>query len=139
MEIRWLDKHELPKIHPFLVILNDGYNNRNHLETIDILQELNYLCVAAEENGETIGIIGVWPLFKHYAGKHLELDNVMVKPECRGQDIAPKMIEFIYQWGKENGYESMELNCYLKNTQGLDFWTKNEFEKLGMHMRKKIV
>ena len=63
----------------------------------------------------------------------------MVKPECRGQDIAPKMIEFIYQWGKENGYESMELNCYLKNTQGLDFWTKNEFEKLGMHMRKKIV
>ena len=138
LSIDWIPNKELSSIAELLASLNEGKNSNDMYPIIAELQKLNYLCVGVKTGGKLIGICGVWPLYKHYVGKHIEVDNVTIDKEYRNQRIGESMIAFVEKWAVSEGFKAIELNAYVKNEAAHRFWGKVGFKNLGSHMRRKL-
>lgn len=97
-----------------------------------------YKCIGVYDHDKLIGITGIWILNKFYNGKHIEPDNVMVMPEYRNQKIGEMMMDFVHNYGREQGCIVSELNAYITNEKGIRFWINQGYRILGFHFQKKL-
>ena len=102
------------------------------------MMQNNYQCLGVYDGEKLIGISGLWTLTKLYNGKHLEPDNVVISPEYRNKGIGELMMAWIDAYAKENNYETIELNAYIENTKGVEFWKKIGYHIRGHHFQKEI-
>jgi len=84
--------------------------------------ELGYECVGIYDRGVLVGICGLWTLVKYYVGKHLEPDNVFIKPKYRNKGLGEQLQVWLEQLAISRGCEAIELNCYVVNEAGCQFW-----------------
>ena len=89
---KWIEKDKLQEIVPLLLTINEGIDPLILAERLQAMAQSNYRCAGVFNGDELIGICGVWILFKHYVGKHIELDNVVLLPAYRGQGIGEEII-----------------------------------------------
>ncbi|MDA8896379.1 GNAT family N-acetyltransferase [Bacteroidia bacterium] len=138
LSIDWIPNKDLNSIAELLASLNEGKNTHDMHPIIAELQKRNYHCVGVKTEGKLIGICGVWPLYKHYVGKHIEVDNVTIDKGYRNLKIGESMIAFVEKWAVSEGFKAIELNAYVKNEAAHRFWGKVGFKNLGFHMRRKL-
>lgn len=136
--IRLLKTDELHTILPFLQMLNENTS----LATLEIrLKEMeanNYRCVGVYDADKLIGISGLWILTKHYVGKHIEPDNVIIHPDYRNKKIGEQLFKWIFDYAREQGCVASELNCYVHNHKGVRFWINQGYRIIGYHMQKLL-
>jgi GNAT superfamily N-acetyltransferase len=135
--IRWIERENLPVIIPLLEMINEGTDRDILKERLQAMAEANYQCVGVFEGKELIGICGVWILVKHYVGRHIELDNVVLLPAYRNMGIGEELISWIEAWAAQQGYVGGELNCYVNNSAAVKFWLNQGYKILGFHCQKK--
>jgi ribosomal protein S18 acetylase RimI-like enzyme len=100
--------------------------------------ERHYQCVGIYYQRKLVGVCGLWILTKYYSGRHLEPDNVYIKPEFRNLGIGTKLNEWLIAFARQNNCNAIELNCYNDNNQGQTFWETNNFQVIGLHYSKKV-
>lgn len=136
--IRLLNTDELHTILPFLQMLNENTS----LATLEIrLKEMEankYRCVGVYDADKLIGISGLWILTKHYVGKHIEPDNVIIHPDYRNKKIGEQLFQWIFDYAREQGCVASELNCYVHNHKGVRFWINQGYRIIGYHMQKLL-
>lgn len=138
MEIGLIDNNEIMVIVPLLEMLNPGLPVSVIIERVSEMLERGYRCAGAYHDGELIAICGLWILTKVYAGRHLELDNVIVHPACRVRGVGRQLVDWALAYGREKGCVTVELNCYIANEPGQRFWDKTGFQKIGYHYQIKL-
>lgn len=138
ISIRFLEEQELPGILPFAQMLNPKLNEALLLSRLEIMRTQGYRCVGIFVEEELAGITGLWSLCKLYVGKHLEPDNVIIHPQYRGKGLGKHLFEFINQYAISEGYEALELNCYVNNSEAHKFWMNEGYRILGFHFQKRI-
>ena len=126
-------------ILPLVQMLN---NYKVPVETLkkrlqDMLLD-GYQCLGAYKKEELIGICGIWVLNKLYVGKHLEPDNVFVLPEYRSAGVGKLMLDHVLDYALEIGCDATEINCYINNTKGIQFWNNQGYKTIGYHMQKVL-
>ncbi len=99
------------------------------------MKKMNFQCIGVYDTNKLIGICGFWILYKFYIGKHIEPDNVFISKEYRSKGVGKLMLDWIYNYAKENNCNSSEINCYVKNTRGVQFWEEQGYLPEGYHMR----
>ena len=133
----------IPKknIHSIISLLKQ----LNHKTPEDILKERledmckqNYECVGVYDGDKLIGISGLWFLTRHYIGKTIEPDHVVIDETYRGQNIGKQLFEWIYNYAKANGYEATELNAYTGNRKSHKFYLNEGYEIFGYHFIKVL-
>jgi len=138
VDIRLIPSEEIKTIIPLLHVLNSAISD----EVLDArLQEMvvqGYRCVGIFDGERLIGCAGLWMLVKYYVGRHLEVDNVIILPEYRGQGIGKRLMQWIYDYARENDCEASELNCYVGNAEGQKFWMNEGYRVIGFHYQKKL-
>lgn len=70
-------------------------------------------------------------------GKHIEPDNVYIKTKYRGLGIGRKLDGWLKDFALSRGCQAIELNCYIKNEKGNNYWESNEYNPIGIHYQKK--
>lgn len=138
IDIRFIDKDDLPGIIPLLRLLNPDIPDAELGARLEQMKLHNYQCVGAFDGNSLIGISGIWILHKIYTGKHIELDNVCILPEFRGKGIGENLVSWILDYAKDQGCRSAELNCYLGIKKGQEFWQNQGFEAVGYHYIQKM-
>jgi len=137
--IKWISNENLASILPLVFILNDAKVSMEVLEQrLSTMIPMGYKCIGVYDGERLVGICGVWELNKLYVGKHLELDNVIIDPEYQGKGLGESMMSFLTDYAKQLDCETLEVNCYTKNTRGKKFWENQGYEPLGFHLVKKI-
>lgn len=123
MNIRFelLPKTEIKKIIPLLQVLDERLGDELLEERLNEMFERGYLCVGIFDNSKLIGLSGLWILTKYYVGRHIEPDDVVILPEYRGKGIGEQLMQWIYQFAREQGCVASELNCYVGNSAGQKF------------------
>ena len=138
-QIGFIPKENMNDILPLVQMLN---NYKVPVETLkkrlqDMLLD-GYQCLGAYKKEELIGICGIWVLNKLYVGKHLEPDNVFVLPEYRSAGVGKLMLDHVLDYALEIGCDATEINCYINNTKGIQFWNNQGYKTIGYHMQKVL-
>ncbi len=97
---------------------------------------------AAEGEGRILGIVVLdesqaeqyqtinW---RQVEGPHLMMHRLAVDPEAHGQGIARKLVAFSEEYGTREGYRSLRLDTYAKNTAALKL-----YQGLGYDLRGEV-
>lgn len=139
ISFRAINKDEILSILPLL-------HKANTTTPHDILKERvlematynNYECVGVFDNDKLIGISGLWYSVRHYSGRSVEPDHVIIDDTYRGKNIGKQFFSWIYEYTKSKGYEAIELNTYTGNRKSHKFYYNEGFEIYGFHFVKVI-
>jgi diamine N-acetyltransferase len=98
--------------------------------------DYNYTCLLMEdtETGQALGLCGLWSTMRHYCGKSLELDHVIVSPQHQGRGLGEAMMNYIKLYARQQGYDALELNHYQSNTGAARFYERQGFKTPGHHL-----
>ena len=69
--------------------------------------------------------------WKYTEGPHLIMHRLAVHPEIQGKGIARKLIAFAEKRAELNGYQSIRLDTYAKNTKALELYTRLGYDRKG--------
>ncbi len=135
-----MEKEELLANADIFLLLNPKLSLEIIKSRIESLytEQGNYSAIGVFLNNILIGVSGIWILNKIYIGKHLEMDNVVIKEDYRSLGIGKYLEEFTESFAREIGCESIELNAYVNNGKGHKFWFSRGYQILGFHFQKKL-
>ena len=123
---------------PLVMLLNKNEKQEVIAERLVEMTSQNYECVGIYDNDKLIGISGLWFQTRHYSGRSIEPDHVIIDEAYRNQGLGKMLFNWIDQYGKEKGYEAVELNTYVRNAPSHKFYYNEGFEILGFHFVKLL-
>jgi len=138
LEIKLIEKENIFTILPLLRELNTNTSEIILKKRLLEMTTQNYNCVGMYLNEELVGISGLWFLTRHYCGKTVEPDHVVIGKNYRNKGLGKKLFEWIHNYAQSIGYEASELNTYIENEKSHRFYENDGYKKLGYHYLKKF-
>jgi len=135
-KFEFIDPRNIDIIMPLLAQVNKKTSREILLQRIHEMVKENYKCLGIYDNEVLIGICGLWFLTRHYCGKTIEPDHVMIEPHYQSKGLGKLLFEWIFNYAKENGYEASELNTYVNNTRSHKFYYNLGYQIKGFHFVK---
>lgn len=136
--IKIIPKNDFTTILPLIQLLNPTLPENTLRTRLNEMAAQAYQCAGFYLDDQLIGICGFWIMTKFYVGKHIEPDNVFIRPEYRRLGYGRQLLEWVYEYGKAQGCIASELNCYIVNETGNTFWEQEGFVKIGYHYQKPL-
>ncbi len=102
------------------------------------MAQQNYKCVGIYDGDKLMGICGMWFQTRHYSGKSLEVDHVVIDEAYRNQGIGSQLMEFVYDYAKKKTCNWIELNTYVSNFPSHKFYYNQGFVAKGYHFVKPL-
>ena len=139
IEFKLIHESDIDSIVPLLMQLDPALAREIIEDRLAMMLAQGYECIGVYDSEDLIGICGIWTLVKYYVGKHLEPDNVFIKPHYRGRGIGQQLQTWLERLAISRGCRALELNCYLSNETGLQFWESVGYQRLGVHYQKRLL
>jgi GNAT superfamily N-acetyltransferase len=98
----------------------------------------HYECVGLYIDNKLAGITGLWYTTRHYIGKSVEPDHVIIEEAYRGKKIGKQFFDWIDDYVKSKGCEAMELNTYVTNTKSHKFYYNQGYNIYAFHFLKVL-
>jgi len=126
-------------IIPFLNELgSENVTEAQRIERVLEMAQQNYECVGIYMGTKLIGVLGMWFMTRHYAGKSVEVDHVIITEKHQGKGIGKKLMAWVYAYAKEKKCNWVELNTYVFNFPSHKFYYNEGFVSKGYHMVKEL-
>jgi len=134
-----LTPKDIKRIVPLIQELNPELDKQtiesNQKEMFGIA---NYRCFGLFKSDHLIGVSSGWITVRHYSGKQMEIDNVIVTSGDQSKGYGKQFIEFIEQWSRDQECRTIELNTYVTNARSHKFYFDLGFKILGFHFYKSL-
>lgn len=98
----------------------------------------NYECVGVFNGDTLIGVCGMWFMTRHYAGKSVEVDHVIITAAYQGKGLGKKLMQWVYDYAQSKGCLWVELNTFVHNFPSHKFYYNEGFVSKGYHMIKEF-
>lgn len=70
--------------------------------------------------------------WKYDTYKNLIIHRLCVNPKYKGRGIGTAFIKYAEQFGKDNKYEAIRLDCFVNNPNACSLYIKNGYEQRGV-------
>ncbi len=100
--------------------------------------EQNYECLGVFDVEKLIGVCGLWFQTRHYAGRSLEVDHVIIDDAYRNHGLGKTLMEYVYDYAKQKSCKWVELNTYVHNFPSHKFYYNQGFVAKGYHFVKEL-
>lgn len=138
-EIVTLEKmEEMLACFPLIQLLNPQMSLDTYQLYLKQMVQTGYRQVVVRREKYLIAVSGYWLGVKLYCGPYLEVDNLVVHEDFRGQGIGRQIIEFLQQEAQRMGCLVMMLDAYKNNTQAGQFYSNLGFEAKGNHWIRPV-
>ncbi|MCK8481252.1 GNAT family N-acetyltransferase [Psychroserpens algicola] len=138
-QFKLIEASEIHKIIPLVQKLtNHKFSDAILKERFTEMVSQNYECAVIMHETEIIGVSGLWFCTRHYAGKTVEIDHVYIDDDYRNKGLGKQFLNWIYNYVKTKGCNTVELNTYVQNYPSHKFYYNEGFEILGYHFLKKL-
>ena len=117
-------------------LLKELYPDLSLLEyekQLEVMLPHNYSMLAVYEEGEIIGVSGVWIGHKLWCGRYMELDNVVVAQSKRSKGVGAMMFDYAKNLAAKNACSSIGLDSFTYNYASHKFFFKEDFIVKGFH------
>ena len=98
----------------------------------------NYECFGIYSQDNLIGVFGLWFMTRHYAGKCCEADHIVIDEEFQNKGVGSSLMNFIHEYARTKGCETIELNSYVENFRSHKFYMNLGYVIRGYHFLKKL-
>ncbi|KGL62992.1 GNAT family N-acetyltransferase [Polaribacter sp. Hel1_85] len=137
--IQVIKVEEILTIIPLLTKLNSKTPLSLLKERIlEIAEISNYECIGLYLEGKLVGISGLWYSTRHYIGKTVEPDHVIIDESIRSQGLGKQFFNWIDHHVKNKGCEAIELNAYVNNPKSHKFYYNEGYNIYGFHFLKVL-
>lgn len=136
--IKIISKDKIFDIIPLLQQLNEKTPIEILRSRLLEMVAQNYECAVMYDSNKLIGICGIWYMTRHYIGKSMEVDHVVVDNTYRGKGLGKLFFKWIYKHAKSKGCEASELNAYTSNPQSHKFYYNEGYNIYGFHFLKVL-
>lgn len=99
---------------------------------------LGYKFVVAFNNDNAIAVAGYWLITRLWCGKTLDVDNVVVHPDYRSQNVGQVLFDWFEQKAKAENCKRMVLDVFVGNHKAHKFYFNQGFAAHGFHFTKEI-
>ncbi len=134
----FLDASFIEEMLPLMNVLHTTPPPQLKARCLEAFTQESYKCLGIFQENRLVGLCGLWFSTRHYSGRSLELDHVIIHPDLQGHGAGQAMLDFIKTYAQENDIEAIELNCYVQNFSGIRFWIKEGFDAIGYHYRLNV-
>lgn len=138
INIKILEKEQIFDIIPLLKQLNDKTPTTLLKSRLLEMVEQNYECAVMYDSTKLIGLCGIWYMTRHYIGKSMEVDHVIIDNTYRGQGLGKIFFNWIYDHALSKGCEASELNTYTGNPKSHKFYYNEGYDIYGFHFLKVL-
>lgn len=104
----------------------------------DMFTNDNYKCFGLKEEETVVAVSSAWLSTKHYSGRQIEVDNVVVDKETRSEGLGGTFLQLIEDWARDKGILSLELNTDVANIRSHKFYFDNGYHIVGYHYQKSL-
>jgi|TARA_R110000822_G_scaffold300413_1_gene423782 GNAT superfamily N-acetyltransferase len=98
----------------------------------------SYECIGVYDAEILIGICGLWFQTRHYAGKSVEADHIIIDKAYRNKGLGDQLFSFIYEYATNKKCNWVELNTYVQNFPSHKFYYNQGFVIKGYHFVKEL-
>jgi hypothetical protein len=137
-EIKILPKEKIFDIIPLLNQLNENTPEDILKERLLEMVTQNYECAVMYDKLKIVGICGIWYMTRHYIGKSMEVDHVVIDNAYRSKGLGRIFFDWIYEHVKSKGCEASELNAYVNNPKSHKFYYNEGYNIYGFHFLKVL-
>lgn len=139
ISIRIIEAEDILKILPLLQKLGNYSVSESILkERLLEMAQQNYECVGVYDADLLIGTCGLWFQTRHYAGRSLEIDHVIIDEDYRNKGVGKTLMEFVYGYSRKKSCNWIELNTYVHNFLSHKFYYNQGFVAKGYHFVKEL-
>ncbi|MBE9490673.1 MAG: GNAT family N-acetyltransferase [Bacteroidetes bacterium] len=134
-----IEKENIHSVVPLVQKLtNNEFSNVILEDRFSEMITQNYECAGIYINNKLIGVSGMWFCTRHYADKSVEIDHVYIDDEYRRKGLGKQFLKWIYDYTKQKGCKTVELNTYVQNHPSHKFYYNEGFNILGYHFLKDL-
>lgn len=114
--------------HSTAMFNSSGGNKRGALSYVDGDREGRKFWLAEDKNcpGKMVGYTFIWD-----TDKSVVWFGIAVADEWHGMGMGTKLIKFVIDYCKANGYSGILLSTMFENKSAQKLYEKNGFEKIG--------
>ena len=139
ISFRFIDKNDILIIQPLMQQLGNFSVPAPVLkERLLEMAQQNYECFGVYVAEKLIGVCGLWFQTRHYAGRSLEVDHVIIDDAYRNHGIGKQLMEFVYDHARKKSCRWVELNAYVDNFPSHKFYYNQGFIAKGYHFVKEL-
>lgn len=105
------------------------------------INEKDGVCFVAELNNEIVGyLVGsiIEPCYYRNIKKISELENMIIKEDCRGKRIGEKLFKEFVEWSKLKKVERIKVSAYTSNESAIRFYKRIGFNFYATELEYNI-
>lgn len=139
IKIEIIKAEDIKTILPLLSIINTKTPLKILTERVLEMASLpHYECVGLFIDDKLCGITGLWYTTRHYIGKSVEPDHVIIDASFRDKNLGTQFFNWIDKHVQSKGCEAIELNTYVSNSKSHKFYFNLGYNILGFHFLKVL-
>lgn len=139
--IEELQSHEeILEAFPVMNQLRAHLDEKTYIDLVTEAQERDmYRLFALYDQGEIVAIIGFKPMITLYYGRFVWVCDLVTDENKRSNGYGEKLLSYVHQWTKNNGYESVALSSGLKRINAHRFYEeKMDYDKASYVFKKLL-
>lgn len=131
---------EIRKAFPIMQQLRPHLDEPTYMELVKEAQEKDsYHLVALIDGDHFVALIGFKPMITLYYGKFIWVCDLVTDATKRSNGYGKRLLTFVHDWAKDNGYESVALSSGLHRTDAHRFYEeKMMYDKVSYVFKKGL-
>jgi ribosomal protein S18 acetylase RimI-like enzyme len=112
-----------------------------HDEYVNLIKEMRstgYSLAFIEEDGKAVSVIGFRHLQFLFNGRHIYIDDLSTLTNARGKGYAGKLIDYVCNLAKEQGYQHVTLDSGCSRYTAHKLYMNKGFTIGAYHFSKVI-
>ncbi|MGM9926047.1 MAG: GNAT family N-acetyltransferase [Bacillus sp. (in: firmicutes)] len=135
-----LTDHDVRKAFTIIKQLRPHLNECTYLSLVQEARSLEgYKMVALYDKDVMVSVVGFVPRVTLYYGRFIFVCDLVTDSVQRSKGYGGKLLAFVHDWAKEQGYSSVSLTSGLQRTDAHRFYEeKMGYNKLSYAFKKEI-
>ncbi|WP_028784209.1 GNAT family N-acetyltransferase [Thalassobacillus devorans] len=98
-----------------------------------------YRMFALYEEGKIVAVVGFEPMTTLYYGRFVWVCDLVTDENSRSHGYGKVLLDFVHDWAKQRGYESVALSSGLQRTDAHRFYEeKADYDKVSYVFKKRM-
>ncbi|MBS4218104.1 GNAT family N-acetyltransferase [Bacillus sp. FJAT-49711] len=107
---------------------------------LDAQEKENYRLIAHFDlNEKIVAVVGFMPMITLYYGHYIWVCDLVTDPDVRSKGYGKKLLTYVQEWAKANGYEKVALSSGLQRKDAHRFYEeKMNYDKVSYVFLKNV-